>query len=62
MKKKLKSVLVYGALAVLCLAALPAFLGPRGPWAVPEKSEHVTVVEPPVALRSEEHTSELQSR
>jgi uncharacterized protein (DUF362 family) len=49
MKSKLKSICVYGALAALCLATLPAFLGTRGPWAVPEKSERVTVVEPPAA-------------
>ena len=50
MKKNLKSVCIYGALAALCLATLPAFLGTRGPWAVPQKSERVTVVEPPAAL------------
>ncbi|MFI5368391.1 MAG: DUF362 domain-containing protein [Spirochaetia bacterium] len=50
MKNKLKSVLVYGALAALCLATLPAFLGPRGTWAAPEKSERVTVVKTPAAL------------
>lgn len=50
MKKKLKSVCIYGALAALCLATLPAFLGTRGPWAVPEKSERVTLVERPAAL------------
>jgi uncharacterized protein (DUF362 family) len=49
MKKKLKSICIYGALTALCLATLPAFLGTRGPWAVPQKSERVTVVERPAA-------------